>query len=182
MNEKKIYKQLRRWFPKLKQNPLPKKKYRSKPKYFLQWLNFRDDDDEQQGEWIMPLNLSRYLENGLTEHPFFSQMTTEIEIVQMQIQSRADPILKHYEQFEHVIGRFYRVQDQILEIMLDEIYKFLKSQNFALLLLWGDGYYWLAVPNQPKKIELFCELFNQQFLEEGLKVEKYEPSEMSWSI
>ncbi|WP_448761615.1 hypothetical protein [Acinetobacter tandoii] len=81
-----------------------------------------------------------------------------------------------------MIGRFYRVQDQILEIILDEIYKFLKLQNFALLLLWGKEHYWLAVPNQPKKIEVFCELFNRQFDEAGLKVEKYQPSEMSWSI
>lgn len=180
MNEKKIYKQLTKWFPELKQNPLPKKKHRAKAEHFLTWLN--SQESEQAVEYMMGLNIHQYLENGLAEHPFFQHMTTEIEMVQAQIQSRADPILKHYEQFEHVIGRFYRVQDQILEIILDEIYKFLKSQNFALLLLWGIEHYWLAVPNQPKKIEVFCELFNRQFDEAGLKVEKYQPSEMSWSI
>ena len=180
MNEKKIYKQLRKWFPELKQKPLPKKKHRAKAEYFLTWLNTQEN--EQTFEYLIALNRHQYLENGLAEHPFFQHMTTEIEMVQAQIQSRADPILKHYEQFEHAIGRFYRVQDQILEIILDEIYGFLKSQNFALLLLWGKEHYWLAVPNQSKKIKEFCELFNQQFDEADLKVEKYQPSEMSWSI
>lgn len=180
MNEKKIYKQLRKWFPELKQKPLPKKKHRAKAEHFLTWLTAQEN--EQAFEYLMALNIHQYLENGLAEHPIFQHMTTEIEMVQVQIQSRADPILKHYEQFEHVIGRFYQVQDQILEIILDEIYKFLKSQNFALLLLWGEGYYWLAVPNQSKKIKEFCELFNHQFDEAGLKVEKYHPSEMSWAI
>ncbi|MFU9046823.1 hypothetical protein ACNAUY_10595 [Acinetobacter tibetensis] len=180
MNEKKIYKQLRKWFPELKQHPLPKKKYRAKAEHFLAWLNAQEN--EQTFEYLIALNIHQYLENGLATHPVFQHMITEIEMVQAQIQSRADPILKHYEQFEHVIGRFYRVQDQILEIILDEIYKFLKSQNFALLLLWGEEHYWLAVPNQSKKIEAFCALFNQQFDGAGLTVEKYQPSEMSWSI
>ena len=180
MNEKKIYKQLKKWFPQLKENPLPKKKHRARAEYFLTWLNTVESDE--QFECLIALNIHQYLENGLSGHSIFQHMTTEIEMVQAQIQMRADPILKHYEQFEHVIGRFYKVQDQILEIILDEIYKFLKTQNYALLLLWGKDHYWLAVPNQPKKIEAFCEQFNQQFDEAGLKVEKYQPSEMSWAI
>lgn len=35
MNEKKIYKQLKKWFPQLKENPLPKKKHRARAEYFL---------------------------------------------------------------------------------------------------------------------------------------------------
>ena len=72
MNEKKIYKQLTKWFPELKQNPLPKKKHRAKAEHFLTWLN--SQESEQAVEYMMGLNIHQYLENGLAEHISFTSI------------------------------------------------------------------------------------------------------------
>lgn len=178
MNDKKIYKILQHWFPLLRNAEMPKKKHRQNFETFVQWMEIATLGDQC---YLMSMKTDHFFENELEKSTVFQDERVDLEVLQKKIATKAQPILEHYAQHQHVIGRYYNVNDQVLDIVLEEILAVAQPLNFELLLIYAERYYWLLVPNDEVKIEKFCKAFNKQFKEHNIVIEHYEHYECSRS-
>lgn len=171
MDDKKIYKILQHWFPLLKNADIPKKKHRQNFADFMQWMK---DASFANHSYIMKMQPDCFFENEMQHSTILQDFQIDIARLKKNITAKADPILAHFEQHKAVIGRYYNVNDQILDIVLEEVLTVAEQIQFALLLVYADDYYWCLVPNDEAKIEKFCKSFNKQFKDQNIMIEHYE--------
>ncbi|WP_173910954.1 hypothetical protein [Acinetobacter sp. Marseille-Q1618] len=171
MDDKKIYKILQHWFPLLKNEDIPKKKHRQNFENFLQWMKEASFADQF---YMMKMQPDCFFENQMEKSTIFQDFQIDLAVLKSNIEAKAAPILAHYEQHKAVIGRYYNVNDQILDIVLEEILTVAQPIQFELLLIYAEDYYWLLVPNDEAKIEKFCKSFNKQFKDQNVMIEHYE--------
>lgn len=172
MDDKKIFKILLEWFPVLKQREIPKKKHRQLFQQFLTW-NAAEKVAKHPYAYLMSVDAENPYENGLERCAILQQMNIDIGLTQQKIRNRTTPLYQHYEHHKQVIGKYYNVNAQALDIVFEEIYTLLKSQNFELLIIYAETAYWMAVPDQDVKIHKFCKSFSKQFKHEGICIEHY---------
>lgn len=172
MDDKKIFKILQRWFPELESRGIPKKGARRNFETFIEWM-IPEKLANRYRAYLMKINRHTFQENEIERSAIFQDYHCDHQALQHQIRERAKPLLEHFEKHKEIIGRYYNVQDQIFDLVFEEILTKLKTQNFELLLIYADHYYWLAVPNQDHKIDKFCKHFNKQFQDEDISIEHY---------
>ncbi|OTG83140.1 hypothetical protein [Acinetobacter sp. ANC 4648] len=172
MDDKKIYKLLRHWFPELKKKKLPKKKHRRNFKAFLKWVAV-EKVAHQTREYWMKIDRNLYSENGLVSCSVLHDHHADIQAAQTLIRQRAKPLFEHFDQYHAVIGRYYSVYDQVFDIVFEEVLNLVKACGFEMLLIYADHFYWCMVPNNEVLIEKFCKFFEKQFKEDGLSIEHY---------
>lgn len=178
MDDKKIYKILQHWFPLLRNAEVPKKKDRQSFETFLQWMDAAVFGNQC---YLMKMKPDHFFDNELEKSTIFQDERVDIECLKQKIIAKAQPILEHYEQHKNVIGRYYNVHDQVLDIVLEEILDLAQQYKFELLLIYAEDYYWLLVPDDEAKIEKFCKAFSKQFKHQEIKIEHYEKYQCSRS-
>jgi hypothetical protein len=169
MDDKKIFKILQSWFPELAEQSIPKKKYRQTFQQFLAWILPESIADH----YLMSVVFKSPLDNQLQQSAVLKDLALNFEDIQQNIQNRIQPLYAHYEKHKEVIGKYYNINDQVFDLVLEEICVLLKRHDFALLLIYADATYWMAVPNQDVKIYKFCKSFSKQFKNEGICIEHY---------
>ncbi|MDM1758015.1 MULTISPECIES: hypothetical protein [unclassified Acinetobacter] len=171
MDDKKIYKILQHWFPLLKNAEIPKKKYRKNFSDFLQWIK---EENFATLLYMMKMQPDCLFENEMEQSAVLQDFQIDLTVLKDNIAAKADPILAYFEQHKAVIGRYYDVNEQILDILLEEVLTVAEQIDYQLLLVYAEAYYWLLVPNDEAKIEKFCKSFNQQFKDHNILIEHYE--------
>lgn len=172
MDDKKIFKILQRWFSVLEFREIPKKKYRCNFEQFLVWISAEKLGKDFHA-YLMSVDSENPYENGLEKCAHLQHKNLDIGLVQQAIRKKTTPLYEHYEQHKEVIGKYYNVNDQVFDLVFEEIFMLLKSQNLELLLIYADRTYWMAVPNDDVKIHKFCKSFTKQFKDEGVCIEHY---------
>lgn len=180
MDNKKIYQMLQQWFPELRQRPLPKKKHREQFEVFINWL-YPEKVGGRYSAFLMKINRNEFHENEIERCAIFHEFSTDSSIIQTRIRQRAQPLFEHYEQHKEAIGRYYNVQDQVYDIIFEEILLEARRNQYELLLIYAEDYYWLLVPNHDDKIEKFSRRFNKQFKDEDISIEHYALLDCPWS-
>lgn len=180
MGIQSMYKLLQQWFPELAYRDLPSKQQRSKYEVFRHWLHVIAGPHTFRS-YLMSMHTEQYLQNGLNQSAILQDLAVDVGMVQQQISARCQPIFAHYEKYKHVIGSHCDLYSQINDIVIEEIFILLKRLNYALLLIYGSQYHWLAVPNDEVQIDHFCRLFNQHFKDQNQNIEHYQPRHWSWS-
>lgn len=181
MDEKKIYKILQTWFPVLEQQKIPIKELRRNYPNFVNWLSYKEFSDSTHA-YLMVLHSQLNHAYILEKSTVFQNSEINLDEISSRIQTRLSPLLEHYEKYQSVIGRYYIVQEQINDIVMEEIYHAAQSIDYAVLLIHGHESYWLLVPDDEVKINKFCLRFNKQFKHEAHHIEHYEPIAQSWSL
>ena len=172
MDDKKIFKILQGWFPLLKQRKIPKKKCRTNFQQFLAWIA-SEKVAQHEHAYLMSVDSENPYENGLEQCAMLQHINIDMGLTQQEIRKRTTPLYKHYETHKAVIGKYYNVNAHVFDIVFEEIYNFLKSQNYELLIIYADTAYWMAVPDEDVKIHKFCKSFSKQFKDEGICIEHY---------
>ena len=172
MDDKMIFKILQRWFSVLELREIPKKKYRCNFEQFLAWISAEKLGKDFHA-YLMSVDSENPYENGLEKCAYLQHKNIDIGLVQQAIRKKTTPLYEHYEQHKEVIGKYYNVNDQVFDLVFEEIFTLLKSQNLELLLIYADRTYWMAVPNDDVKIHKFCKSFTKQFKDEGVCIEHY---------
>ncbi|WP_425916680.1 hypothetical protein [Acinetobacter sp. TSRC1-2] len=172
MDDKKIFKLLQEWFPVLELKEIPKKKNRHSFQQFLMWMPAEKVGKHFQ-TYLMSVDAENPHDNGLERCAVLQHMNIDIGLTQQKIRKRTMPLYQHYEQHKQVIGKYYNVNAQAFDIVFEEIYALLKSQNFELLIIYAETAYWMAVPDQDVKIHKLCKSFSKQFKDEGICIEHY---------
>ncbi|MGA9699801.1 hypothetical protein ACVBEE_00930 [Acinetobacter sp. ANC 3781] len=172
MNDKKIFKLLQEWFPVLELREIPKKKYRPIFQQFLAWMSAEKLSKHSQA-YLMSVDSENPHENGLEQCAILQLMNSDIRLAQQQISNRTIPLCEHYAKHKQVIGKYYNVNTQVFDIVLEEIYELLKSKKLELIIIYAEKTYWMAVPNEDIKIDKFCRAFLKQFKNEGICIEHY---------
>ncbi|WP_445116006.1 hypothetical protein [Acinetobacter sp. WZC-1] len=180
MDDKKIYQLLQHWFPALKARKIPKKKHRRDYEMFLEWLYNEKMDDPHSG-YLMHIDQQQYVANGLRSCAVLQQHAVNIEKIQQHVEQRVTPLFSHYEKYQQVIGKYYSLQCQVYDIVMEEIFNAVKSVGHEMLLIHAAEYYWMAIPEDDVKIEKFCRLFEKQFKDYGIRIEHYQLYECSRS-
>lgn len=172
MDDKKIFRLLQEWFPVLKQQEIPKKKHRDIFQDFLAWVK-AEKVNKQNCAYLMSVDVENPYENSLEHCAVIQHINLDIGLTQQKIRERVTPLYQHYEKHKDVIGKYYNVDAHAFDIVFEEIYNLLKSQNFELLIIYAEKAYWMAVPDQDVKIHKFCKSFSKQFKHEGICIEHY---------
>jgi len=172
MDDNKIFKLLQDWFPELKQREIPKKKFRKRFEAFLNWLAAEKFGGRFRA-YIMKIDRTEFQENQIERCAIFHEYAIDSLALQTKIRQKAKPLFEHYELHKEIIGHYYKVQDQVYDIVFEEILITAKQNGYELLLIYAEHYYWLLVPNQDHKIDKFCKNFNKQFCDEDISIEHY---------
>lgn len=172
MDDKKIFKILQQWFSVLELREIPKKKDRRNFEQFLAWISAEKLAQDFHA-YLMSVDAKNPYENGLEKCATLQHKNIDIALIQQGIRKKTTPLYAHYEQHKEVIGKYYNVNDQVFDLIFEEIFTLLKSQNLELLLIYADLTYWMAVPNDDVKIHKFCKSFTKQFKDEGVCIEHY---------
>lgn len=172
MDDKKIFKILQGWFPLLKHHEIPKKKYRGDFQQFRAWLA-TEQAGQHEHAYLMSIDVENPYENGLERCAMLQHKNIDMGLIQQSIRNRATPLYQHYQKHKEVIGKYYNVNAHVFDIVFEEIYAFLKLQNFELLIIYAETAYWMAVPDEDVRIHKFCKSFSKQFKHEGICIEHY---------
>ena len=172
MDDKKIFKILQKWFSVLELREIPKKKYRRNFEQFLAWIS-AEKLSKDVHTYLMFVDAKNPYENGLEKCAHLQHKNIDIGLIQQGIRKKTTPLYAHYEQHKEVIGKYYNVNDQVFDLIFEDIYALLKSQNLELLLIYADMTYWMAVPNDDVEIHKFCKSFTKQFKRDGVCIEHY---------
>ncbi len=170
MDDKKIYKLLQSWFPELQTRKIPKAKNRRDFEQFRLWL-IAEKQGKHERAFLMPLNPTQVLENHLANNAVLQDLKLNFAVLQQQLRVQIEPLLAHYAQHKQVIGKYYNVNEQVLEIALREICMQLHGAGSELLVIYAEHPYWIAVPAGAEKIEKFCKKFEKQFKNEQIAIE-----------
>lgn len=172
MDDKKIFKILQGWFPLLEQREIPKKKHRHFFEQFLAWMAAEKVANHFQA-YLMSVDSENPHENGLERCAILQHMNIDMGLTQQKIRKRTTPLYEHYKKHKETIGKYYNVNAQAFDIVFEEIYALLKSQNLELLIIYAEAAYWMAVPNEDVEIHKFCKSFSKQFKDEAICIEHY---------
>lgn len=181
MDNKKVYMILQHWFPKLIQQDLPIRSLRAHYEEMVHWLS-RGVPSAVSKQYLMVIAKDQYHENGLHNCAVLKNHTAEVDQTQLKIWSRVANMIQYYDRYKDEIGRNCSLKLQIYDVVFEEIYYLLQKLNYELLLIRGEEYHWLAVPNDQDNIDLFCCLFDRLFADQGWCIEHYQPNQDLWSI
>lgn len=176
MNEKKIYKILKQWFPELLEREIPSKKHIRKFKYFIQFLSHEKLGHRYRG-YLMKIDPESYLDNGLDYAAVLQDEGIAADPIQAKIRNQVTPLIEHYQKHQNIIGHYYDVNQQIIDLSVKEISLIAHQCEYELLLIYAEQYYWIMVPSEEKVIQKFCQNFNEQFQYDHVSVEHYFSSE-----
>lgn len=180
MGTQSMYKLLQQWFPELSYRDLPPKQQREQYDVLIEWLAVSTGPQDFRS-YLMRMHSEQYLQNGLNHSAILQDLAVDTTITQQQIHARCLPIYEHYDKYKQVIGVHCDQYGQMHDIVIEEIFKLLKGLNYAMLLVYGTEYHWLAVPNHEVQIASFCRLFNQYFKDQDQNIEHYRPRPWSWN-
>lgn len=181
MDNKKIYTILQHWFPELIQRDLPMRSLRVQYYEMVHWLT-TDKSQYRAKQFLMRIAKDQQYENVLQDCAVLKNHITEVEQAQLNILSKTTAIIRYYDLYKDEIGQHCDLNLQIYNEVFEEIYNLLQQLNYELLLIRGEEYHWLAVPNDLDNIDLFCCLFERLFTDQGWCIEHYQPNQDLWSI
>lgn len=182
MSDKRIYRLLQEWFPELLTVKIPKKNIRRDFDAFCDWMAPKritvstDEGDHQYRYrgYFLGIDRSQHFDNGIETCALFQDFNVDVNEIQNRIERRTEPLFEHYEKYKKLIGDFYAIHSHVYDVVLEEIYNEVRKHGYRMLLIYAADQMWLAVPDQPKKIEQFIELFRKQFKGMSLSIEYYE--------
>lgn len=172
MNDKKIYQWLQAWYSELQTRKIPKAKNRSSFEQFSLWL-LSEKKAQHERSFIMSVDPLNFTEADLAKSAVLQDLQVNIAQMHQDIAKQLQPIYAHYEKSKQLLGKYYNVQEQLAEIILNALCQELSQYNYELLLICSEQYYWLAVHQDTEKIHKFCKKFEKQFKDEELKIEIY---------
>ncbi len=183
MDDKKIYQLLQTWFPELELLKIPKKKMRRDFETFYYWLSPQDisepatEDDLREYKYrgyFLSIDRDQHFDNGIETCALFQDSNVDVDAIQNRIELRTAPLFEHFEKYKDLIGNFYALHSHVYDIVLEEIYNEVRKQGYRMLLIYASEQIWMAVPDQPKKIQQFMKLFRKQFIGSHPSIEYYE--------
>lgn len=181
MDDKKIYQWLQSWYPELQTRKIPKSKNRRSFEQLSLWL-LSEKKAQDERSFIMTFDPLDFTEADLARSAVLQDL--QIDTVQMHhdIVKQTQPIYTHYEKSKQLLGKYYNVQEQLAEIILNAIYQELSTYKYELLLICAEQYYWLAVHQDAEKLHKFLKRFEKQFKAEDIAIHHYTFSQCSKMI
>lgn len=179
VNNKQIYQILTEWYPELSHYQLPDRQQRLQFEALHQWLCSAHQHHRPR-RYIMGIETQRYLEQELNHNAVLQDLMFDIDDLQGQIRQAAIEITQYYEQHQNSIGSHCNLHSHLVENFLKRLTKAVDAAQHQVLLIYGPQLYWLVVPFDLDRIELFCLLFNKQFRQFEQRIEHYQTRQLSW--
>lgn len=178
MDDKKIYQWLQSWYPELQTRKIPKSKNRRSFEQLSLWL-LSEKEEQQERSFIMTFDPLNFTEANLANSAVLQDLDVSISDMYHHIAKQIQPIYSHYEKSKQLLGKYYNVQEQLAEIILNAIYHELSTYKYELLLVCAERYYWLAVHQDAEKLPKFLKKFDKQFKAEDVTIHHYTFSQCS---
>lgn len=172
MNDKKIYQWLQAWYPELQTRKIPKSKNRRSFEQFGLWL-LSEKKERHERTFIMRFDPLNFMEADLARSAVLQDLQINVAQIHQDITQKIHPVYVHYEKSKQLLGKYYNVQEQLAEMILNALCQELSRYQYQLLLICSEQYYWLAVHQDAEKMHKFCKKFEKQFKDEELKIEVY---------